>query len=208
MRANKYPVPGRSALRNRRLAGHEIGHAFCMAALGDPCWSVSIIPGDGFEGCVRSAPASPVSDLQKETGDILSICERLKKLAPKLGSARSASAGYYIFIQSIMIALFAGQCSEALLHPDLPPLGTDHDDVEAHAYAEIAVVDQGAVEALVAYCRAEAMAILMANRDVVEALVEALVDAGELSGEEVDGIILNDPNWKTTTTKLKEVARG
>jgi hypothetical protein len=48
----------------------------------------------------------------------------------------------------------------------------------------------------------------MANRDVVEALVEALVDAGELSGEEVDGIILNDPNWKTTTTKLKEVARG
>jgi len=107
-----------------------------------------------------------------------------------------------------MIALFAGQCSEALLYPDLPPLGTDHDDVEAHAYAEIAVVDQGAVDALVAYCRAEAMAILMANRDVVEALVEALVDAGELSGEEVDGIILNDPNCKTTTTKLKEVANG
>jgi hypothetical protein len=114
----------------------------------------------------------------------------------------------FIFIQSSMIALLAGQCSEAMLYPDLPPLGTDHDDVEARAYAEIAVVDQGAVEALVAYCRAESMAILMANRDVVEALVEALVDAGELTGDGPYGIILNDPNCKTTTTKLKEVADG
>jgi hypothetical protein len=76
-----------------------------------------------------------------------------------------------------------------LLHPDLPPLGATHDGIEARAFARIAVAASPAIEALIGYAAAEATALLTANRDIVDALVSALIEAGELSGESVDEII-------------------
>jgi hypothetical protein len=190
-----YPVPGRSPDRNRRIAGHEIGHALVTRCLGDSCWSVTIIPtADGFEGkCVRSGPPSDLVYLSEnyvdKTSEILSVCERLEKLTPELGSPRSDSAEYYVRSQNNIIALVAGECAEMLLHPDLPSLGAIHDGVEARAFARIAVTASPAVEALIIYAAAEAPALLTTNRDMVEALVEALIEAGELSGERVDEII-------------------
>ena len=43
--------------------------------------------------------------------------------------------------------------------------------------------------ALLAYCEAEAEALIRANRDIVEGLTDGLVDKGTLVGEEVDAII-------------------
>src|SRR6202795_1100822 len=53
-------VPGRSPELNRRIAGHEIGHAFVGRCLGSHVHFVTIIPSGGFAGrCVRSgAPSS------------------------------------------------------------------------------------------------------------------------------------------------------
>jgi hypothetical protein len=188
-----YPVPGRSPSRNRQIAGHEIGHALVTRCLGDCCWSVSIIPSDGFEGrCVRSGPPTDLvfsENYEDKTSEILSVCERLEKLTPELGSPRSDSAEYYVRSQNNIIALVAGECAEMLLHPDLPSLGAIHDGVEARAFARIAVTASPAVEALIIYAAAEATALLTTNRDIVEALVEALIEAGELSGERVDEII-------------------
>jgi hypothetical protein len=191
-----YPVPGRSELRNRQIAGHEIGHALVTRALGDMVWSVTVVPDrgpNGFEGkCVRSGPPSDLAlnenDVDK-TEEILSICERLERLTPVLGSGRVESSEYYIRSQNNVIALVAGSCAELLLHPELPSLGANHDATEAAAFARIAVAASPAVSALVEYCRAEATALLTANRDIVETLVAALIDHGELSGERVDEII-------------------
>jgi hypothetical protein len=193
MASENYPVSGRSALRNRQIAGHEIGHALVTRCLGDSCWSVTIIPGGGYEGkCVRSGPPSDLT-LQETFGDkteeILTVCERLERLTPELGSARSESAEYYVRSQSNIIALVAGECAELLLHPDLPSLGAAHDGVEARAFARVAVAASPAVEALISYAVAEATALLTSNRDILDALVEALIEAGELSGERVDKII-------------------
>jgi hypothetical protein len=188
-----YPVPGRSELFNLRLAGHESGHALVTKCLGDTCWSVTIIPGDGFEGkCVRSGPPSDLTlqeNYEDKTEESLTVCERLERLTPELGSARSESAEYYVRSQSNIIALVAGECAELLLHPDLPSLGAAHDGVEARAFARIAVAASPAVEALIGYAVAEATALLTSNRDILDALVEALIEAGELSGERVDEII-------------------
>jgi hypothetical protein len=192
-----YPVPGRTEIRNRQIAGHEIGHALITRALGDTVWSVSIIREDGpcgHEGrCIRSGAPSALTlsadDEVMERDEILTTCERLERLTPILGSARSDSAEYYVRSQNNVIALVAGECAEKLLHPDLPSLGAIHDFVEAAAFARIAVAASPAVEALVAYCRAEATALLTDNRDMVDALVEALIEAGELNGERVDEII-------------------
>src|SRR6202043_2340275 len=97
-----YPVPGRSELRNRQIAAHEIGHALTTRALGDTVWSVTIIPDrgpNGFEGrCIRSGPPSDLTlseTSMKKTEEILTVCERLEKLTPEIGSARSESSEYY-----------------------------------------------------------------------------------------------------------------
>jgi hypothetical protein len=193
MASENYPVTGRSELRNRQIAGHEIGHALVTKCLGDSCWSVTIIPGGGYEGkCVRSGPPSDLTlqeNYEDKTEEILTVCERLERLTPELGSARSESAEYYVRSQSNIIALVAGECAESLLHPDLPSLGAAHDGVEARAFARVAVAASPAVEALVGYAVAEATALLTSNRDILDALVEALIEAGELSGDRVDEII-------------------
>jgi hypothetical protein len=191
---NGYPVPGRTALRNRQIAGHEAGHALTTRALGDRCWSVSIVRGDGFEGrCIRSGPPSALTltdqDEVMEREELLTTCERLAELTPKLGTPRSESSEYYIRSQNNIIALVAGEAAEMLLHPDLPSLGANHDGVEARAFARVAVAASPAVEALISYAFAESTALLAENRDMLDALVEALIEAGELSGERVDEII-------------------
>jgi hypothetical protein len=208
MANEKYPVPGRSELRNRQIAGHEIGHAFTTRALGDTVWSVSIIREDGFEGrCIRSGAPSALTlsedDEVIERGEILTVCERLERLTPILGSARSDSAEYYVRSQNNIIALVAGECAEALLHPDLPSLGATHDGIEARAFARVAVAASPAVEALIGYAAAEATALLTANRDMVVSLVEALVEFGELSGVRVDEIISDCVTRRSAETERK-----
>jgi hypothetical protein len=198
--ANIYPVPGRTELRNRRICSHEIGHALLSRAIGDTVHEVSVIPDRGFEGrCVRSGPASALtlddqcleqaSDSVMYPDEMISICERLERLTPEIGSPRIESAEFYIRGLNNVIALVAGEAAELLLHPDLPPLGAQHDFVEADAFAKITVIASPAVAAMVAYAVAEATAILSANIDVAKALVDALETAGVLSGEQVDMII-------------------
>jgi hypothetical protein len=193
--AGIYPVPGRMAEANRRIAGHEIGHAFTARALGSHVHLVTIIPDRGYEGrCVRSGPPSELtlSSPEAEIDEVLSLCERLERLTPEIGSARVVSAEYYVRAQNNIIELVAGKCAELLLHPELPPLGAVHDFVEAAAFARIAVAAQPAVAAMVAYAEAEATALLRANLDIVAALVEALVEHGTLSGTMVDDIISHE----------------
>jgi hypothetical protein len=192
-----YPVPGRSAERNRRIAIHEVaGHALVSRALGDTVHLVSIIRGNGYEGhCTRSGP---VSSLTFEDNDepalqpeqIIGICERLEALGtPELGTSRISTAENYIRGMNNIIALVAGEAAEIVLCPDLPPLGTQHDFDEAKAFAKITVIAKPAVAAMIEYAKAESRAIISENLDIAHALVEALIDAGELSGEQVDTII-------------------
>jgi hypothetical protein len=188
-----YPVPGRSELFNKRLAGHEAGHALCGRMLGTTIWCVTIIPGGGYEGmCRRSGPITELTfdeNTPDKTDEIVDTCARLERLTPILGSNRVESSEYYIRSQNNVIELVAGECAELVLYPDLASLGATHDFVEADSFAKIAVAAQPAVAALIAYCRAEATALLTENRDILDGLVEALVASGQLSGEQVDEII-------------------
>jgi hypothetical protein len=188
-----YPVLGRSESFNCRLAGHEAGHALVGRSVGTKIWCVTIIPNGGYEGmCRRSGPITELTfdeNSPDKTDEIVDTCARLERLTPILGSNRVESSEYYIRSQNNCIELVAGECAELVLHPDLASLGATHDFVEADSFARIAVAAQPAVAALIAYCRAEATALLTENRDILDALVEALIEAGELSGERVDEII-------------------
>jgi hypothetical protein len=190
-----YPVPGRSADRNLHIAAHEIGHTLTSRALGDTVHEVSIIPDrdpGGYEGrCIRSGPKSSLtfddSDAAPMMPDqVIWICERLEALgAPELGTSRIDTAENYVRGMNNVVALVAGEAAELVLHPDLPSLGTQHDFDEARAFARITVIASPAVEAMIQYAKAEATAIITANLDIARALVEA----GQLSGDQVDIII-------------------
>ncbi len=191
----KYPVPGRSELRNRRIAAHEVGHALTGRCIGTHIHFTTIVPDDeqGYQG--RTVRSGPVTELALneltvlDTTEVVSICERLLKLEPELGSSRIASSEYYQRCQGNIIELVAGEVCELLLHPDLPVLGAVHDHVEADAFAKIAVAASPAVGALIEYCRAEAHALLEQNIDIARALVEALIEKGTLLTDEIDAII-------------------
>lgn len=72
------------------------------------------------------------------------------------------------------------------MHPDVSSLGAVHDFVEADAFAKIAVAAQPAVQALIKYCEEETRALILANLDIVNALVDALIEHGILSGDQVN----------------------
>jgi hypothetical protein len=190
---SQYPVPGRSEQRNRRIAGHEIGHAFITRVLGSHVHLVAIVPGDGYEGrCVRSARPTQLT-FEDQTTEVLTICERPEGLTtPELGSNRVTDAESIVCAKSMVIELVAGEVAEQLLHPADPSLGAEHDGIEARAIARVvcAAVDASrAVAALVRYAEVETRALLLANRDIVDALVKALIEYGTLSGTEVDTVI-------------------
>jgi hypothetical protein len=190
----EYPVPGRSREYDRRVAGHEIGHAFLARALGSNVHYVTIIPGDGYEGrCVRSGPPSQYNldeAAEPTTEEIVDICSRLERLSPEIGSGRVESAESYVRAQTLCIELVGGHVAERILHPDHPPLPTQHDHIEAAAFATVACAAPSAVNALLAYAEAEAAALIREHLNVVLALVDAIIDrGGTLTGSEVDEVI-------------------
>jgi hypothetical protein len=59
----------------------------------------------------------------------------------------------------------------------------------ARAFARVACVNADAADALLRYCEAEASALLLSNRDLVAALVDAILQIWTLTGREVDQTI-------------------
>jgi hypothetical protein len=191
-----YPVSGRSASRNRRIANHEIGHAFLARALGNTVHSVTIIPDQGYQGrCIRSGPPSQLifdeHNPEAQTDEIIDVCSRLERMAPECGSGRVADSELVIRAQCMVIELVGGTVAEKILYPDEPPLGATHDHVEAAAFSRVACAAgaSAAVAALISYAEAEAAALIEQNLDIVKRLVEELIEAGTLTGERVDEII-------------------
>jgi hypothetical protein len=192
--AGEYPVPGRTPEYNRRVAGHEIGHAFLARALGSSVSFVTIARGEGYEGrCVRTGykPSSLNLDVnpEAETSEIVDVCARLEKMAPEIGTARVESSEVYLRAQTLCIELVGGRVCEEILFPDHQPLHAEHDQIEARAFAAVACAAPRAVGALLAYAEAEATALLIANLGIVRALVGAILETGSLSGDEVDTVI-------------------
>jgi len=176
---------------------HEIGHTPTARCLGDYVHAVTIVPDQHrYEGrCVRSGPVTELTlkeNMESKTADIVEICARLERLAPELGTPRIESSEYISRCHDNIIELVAAEEAEFIFHPDLPSLRAQHDFVEANAFAKVAVAAQPAVSALLAYCKAEARALIEANRDIAEALIEALIGQGTLTGEQVDTVISHE----------------
>lgn len=124
---------------------------------------------------IRSSPSTQLTLTEcsrvKDPEVILDICQRLQESTPFLGLNRSscwrAKRLSWFFV--------------LIIRRSVP--------VEALAFARVAVAAQPAVLAFIEYRHMEARSLIEANLDIATALVEALVQTGEMSGDEVDTII-------------------
>jgi hypothetical protein len=195
----------RSPEYNRRIATHEIGHCYISRAVGSFVDFVTIVPNGVFAGrCVRRGAPSPslafvderaaeVEPIREQaaptTDDIISICAKIG--APKLGQPRVAMADEITRAIVMVTELVAGRVCERNFYPDHDPLPAEHDYIEARALASVVCAAPSAVDAFIRFAEAEAEALIRAHLGVVTELVDALVEHGTLSGEQVDRIISN-----------------
>jgi ATP-dependent Zn protease len=186
-----YPVPGRSPEFNRRVAVHETGHAFVGRCVGTQLRSASIIPQFGSEGRVLSIAYEQkfYERFEDAAIEIVSLCERVERLMPELGVNRNASAEFFQRATTLAIELVAGSVCEKIFYPDLEILPTEHDEIEAQAFAKIAVASPHAVAAFLEYARAEAEGLIRDHYSVALAIVDELERRGELTGNEIDRVI-------------------
>jgi hypothetical protein len=199
----------RSPESNRRIAVHEgAGHAFVGRCMGTQLHSVSIIPGDGYEGRCRSVAYQTqfYEKPEDSTIEIVDLCERAQRLMPELGVNRIESAELFQRATVLCIELIAGSVAEKIFYPDEEPLPTVHDEIEAIAFAGLAVASPRAIPAFLEYCKAEAAALINDHLEVAMAIADALVEHGELSGAEVDKIIARAVAEKSLITEHKRRA--
>jgi hypothetical protein len=107
------------------------------------------------------------------------------------------------------------------LHPDLVPLRSEHDTTEAFAFGRVAAATRSAATDLIRYAEVEAAGLIRENLDIVRALVDAILERGTLTGDEVDMIIgtamakrLADSetcrrrDWQQRTVRGEKAKRG
>jgi hypothetical protein len=201
----QYPVPGRTPEYNRRLAIHEgAGHAYLARCMGTELKSVSIIPGDGYEGrCLSKAYQSSLYEAPAdETVEIVDLCERAQRLMPELGAGRVEAAECFQRATVLCIELVGGTVAEQILRPQDEPLPTYHDQIEAAAFAAIAVSSPRAVPAFLDYAKGEAAALINDHPDVAIAIADGLVEHGILTGDQVDEIIVTAISRETLKIEI------
>jgi hypothetical protein len=184
-------LAGRTPEFIRQLSVHEIGHALTSRSLGTTVVRTTIVPSGAFAGrCFRvGAGVAHFDDKATSATDesLLEICARCPP--PSFGESPIAIAEGRARAEVGIIELVAGRVAErAMLGDDITLLDATLDYIEAKALART-LCQPGAVDALIAFAESEARAVIAANCDVIEALVEKLTTLGTLPGDQVDSII-------------------
>jgi hypothetical protein len=120
---------------------------------------------------------------------------------PSLGTDRVESAEFFQRATVLAIEPVAGTVAEQILHPHEEPLPTYHDQLEAAAFAAVAVASPRAVPAFLEYAKGEAAALINDHPDVAMAIADGLVEHGSLTGDEVDAIIASAIAAKATAVE-------
>ncbi len=182
---------GRSAAEEHRIAIHEASHAVVRRALGMSIGGATIVPGADYGGMVWGPEGGPERLKYSESLlDTLELYAKAREVMPALGEPRNECATYYQVTWSSVIELVASTEGERLLC-DGDPLDAVADRAQAWHLAEAfcCLDDSEIVETFIAYCRAEAGAIIRRHREAVLSVAAGLVEKRTLTGNEIDVLI-------------------
>jgi hypothetical protein len=161
----------------RRVALHEAGHCVVAIAQGRRIESVTVVPGEDYAGKVAEDEEP----------------EMMKALLDLLSGGR-ATAGVEARARAHVVGYLAGTVAEWIMCPRESWLSDRHhvagsDMKLAKIFARAITRSKEEAEALLTSARAEARKILLTNSRLVEAIADALVERGTLTGDEIDEII-------------------
>jgi hypothetical protein len=171
-----------------RVVFHEAGHAVIGRQLhGMAIGGVTVVPGEDYSGlCWGPLHDRRLKYSQDHTEP--SMCEKLAGQIPSIGESRTECADLYLHCWNQIVELCAGTEAERMFVPGEPWFAAD-DERKAYGYAALLTSSPASTEALIAACRAEAVALLKVQAHVVEALAGELRSRRTLDGAEIDTVI-------------------
>ncbi len=183
------------------IAHHEAGHAVVTHALGGPIASVTIIPTTERLGCVWARMPTPemtASTVDEDIATTVDLCARLRALL-LLGKSRAPGAALIVDAIDRGIILLAGPMAEQKLIGAFDAGVARSDLVEAEAYAGAIAISPEAAWQYFCLFRVEARALVNQHWHAVTAVADALIHCQNLTGEEVNSIIV-------TATAQRDIA--
>jgi hypothetical protein len=171
-----------------RVAFHESGHAAIGRQIhGTALGGVTVEPGEDYSGlCWGPLHDRRLKYSQDHTEP--SMCEKLAGQIPGIGESRADIADLYLHCWNQIVELCAGTEAERMFCEGEVWFAHD-DERKAYGYAALITSSPASTEALIAACRAEAVALLKGQAHVVEALAGELRSRRTLDGAEIDTVI-------------------
>jgi hypothetical protein len=191
----------RSAADDERIALHEIGgHALVGRLLGSELGGVTCDPGPDFGGLTWG----PAHDRRAKFSSqgATAITAIIGPMMPGPGESRAAVADIFLHVQTRVTELVAGSVAEALFLPG-EPYPADSDRTQERALASLICSAPDSIEAYIAFCMAEAAALLRPREHIVRALTAELLIRRTMTGDEVDAVIAVAVAAKTAADERK-----
>jgi hypothetical protein len=158
-------------------------------ALGNEIGGATIVAGPDYGGLVwgGSSVLPEKFSIGKMVSTTIDLYAEARVLTEELGVCLSDGEGFYQIMRSRVIELLAGTEGERLLcHGD--PLPSQGDQIQALAISRTFCLmgDYAVVDSFMAYCSAEARALIEAHRTAVLAVAEELIFKQTIDGAAID----------------------
>jgi hypothetical protein len=185
--ARRILPPGRSAADIRRFAIHESSHAVIDRVFDIPVGGASIVAGDGYDGLVWASGAAPPDNLDAGNSKTIERVKLMRAFTKGLGASRSEDQNFFqVLLERIIGALGGAEGERVLLGDASLDASSDLRTAREIARTFCFTGCDAAIDALIAYCAAEAYALIDRHRAVVLALSEELIFKQTISGAEID----------------------
>jgi hypothetical protein len=180
---------GRTAADDERVALHEIGgHALVSRLLGFEVGGVTCEPGPDFGGLTWGPSHNREARFSSESASAASVRAIIGASMPGPGDSRTYVADIYLHVHATVTELVAGSVAESLFLPG-EPWAAGSDRAQERELTSLICSSPESVEAFIAYCRAEAAALLRPNEHLVRALTKELLVRRTMTGRQVDAAI-------------------
>jgi hypothetical protein len=200
------PVPGRDPETDLRVSVHEAFHALAMRLCNCPVGTVTIQPGDTYEGMV----SGPEYTATRAKGDVIAdaqaICDVLRPSMPQPGEDRGGVSDVFQSLLDQCIITMAGEVGERMLLPDEPQPALS-DRRQAATLAGLICQSPRAVEQLIALAETMANDLLRPYGYIGIVLSTALRIRRSMTGVEVDEVIASTlASWSQAGERARRAA--
>jgi hypothetical protein len=201
-----------------RTGIHEAGHICASRFQNLDVAGATLVEGPDYQGltwssgskrALRGKAAYDRDGSAAHDAVAVRVADSISQFMPGPGESRDGVTDIFSGVQARVIDLMGGAAAEMVFLGDAPPQHMASDVLSANAIAGIICCTPASIAAFIEHCYQEALAIIEANRSVVLALAQALIDHPNrtLNSSEIDAVIVSALGAKATADKNERRAR-